>query len=203
MPRQRDHRRQQHHAVEPAHARHAPRAAASVAPMEWASAKCGGGQSGSTTSLMKVSRSIWYCEIAHVAFARIAQRAVRHSLPAPVERGDGEAARAQVAHGLEIFLDELGAALEQADRALAARRRRPARKAQIHPVGRLEGSRDDVSGTGLAGMETRVMSCGKARARTPYSRARAALNRAIVPERLAGMPAPDPCTVKNHMIASS
>ena len=48
-----------------------------------------------------------FIEAAHVALARIAQRALRQSLPAPVERRDREAARAQIADGLKVFLDEL------------------------------------------------------------------------------------------------
>ena len=71
-----------------------------------------------------------FIEIAHIAFAWVAQRTVRHPLPAPVERCDREAARTQVPHGLEILLDEFGAALEQAHRTLAARWRRPAREPQ-------------------------------------------------------------------------
>src|SRR5262249_35854431 len=39
---------------------------------------------------------------------------------------------------LEIFLDEFGAALKDADGSLAPRRRLPARIADRHPVGRLE-----------------------------------------------------------------
>src|SRR6185295_15495673 len=66
------------------------------------------------------------------------------ALPAPVDHRHRKAAIAQVAHGLEIFFDLLGAAGENADGALAARRRRPARKAQFGAVGRLDGARDDV-----------------------------------------------------------
>ena len=73
-------------------------------------------------------------EVADVALARIGQRALGAALPAPVDGGDGKAAGAQFAHRLEIFLDEFGAALEQAHRALAARRRMPARKADAHAV---------------------------------------------------------------------
>ncbi len=80
-------------------------------------------------------------EVADMAFARIGQRALGQALPAPVERRDRKAARAQLAHRLEIFLDELGAALEQADRPLAARRRMPARKAQLHAVRGLRACR--------------------------------------------------------------
>src|ERR1700682_2353435 len=62
-------------------------------------------------------------EVAHVTLAPIPQRPLGSSLAAPIERGHGKTAGAQVAHGFEIFLDELGASLEQTHRALAARRR--------------------------------------------------------------------------------
>src|SRR6516225_2884610 len=76
-------------------------------------------------------------ETAHVALAPIAQRPLGSALAAPIEDGDGKAACAQVTHGLEIFLDELGAARKQAHGALAARRRRPAGKAQGDAIARL------------------------------------------------------------------
>src|SRR3954470_20569079 len=66
------------------------------------------------------------------------------ALPAPVDRRHREAAVAQVAHGLEIFLDRFAAPLEDAHRALASRRRRPARKAQFRAVRGLDGAADDV-----------------------------------------------------------
>jgi hypothetical protein len=90
-------------------------------------------------------------EIPHVAFARVAQRPVRQALSAPIEGGDGEPAGAQVAHGLEIFLDEFGATLKQADRALAAGRRLPARETQGHAVGGLDGPGDDGVGHRIGG----------------------------------------------------
>ncbi len=102
-----------------------------VPPIECPIAKIGGGQSGSTTSFMSTSMSRSYSEKSPTWPLRGSdERAFGAALPAPVDRGDGEAARAQFAHGLEIFLDEFGAALEQAHRALAAGRRMPARKAQ-------------------------------------------------------------------------
>ena len=83
-------------------------------------------------------------EIAHIALARIAQPARRMALPAPVDHRHRKAAVAQVAHGLEIFFDLLAAAGEDADGALAARRRSPARKAQLGAIRRLDGAADDV-----------------------------------------------------------
>ena len=115
-------------------------------------AKIGGGQSGSTTSFMNASRSSSYSEKSPTCPLRGSdERALGQALPAPVEGGDGKAARAQLAHGLEIFLDEFGAALEQAHRALAARRRMPARKAQGHAVARLERAGDHVFGHRIGG----------------------------------------------------
>ena len=85
-------------------------------------------------------------KVPDIALARVAQRPIRQALPAPVERGHREAAGAQIAHGLEIFLDEFGAALEQAHGALAPRRRRKARKAQRDAVRSLQGSGHHVLG---------------------------------------------------------
>src|SRR5512144_372595 len=83
-------------------------------------------------------------ETAHVALAPIGQRAVRHSLPAPVQCCDCEAASPQVAHSLEIFLDKVRPSLKQANRALAARRWGPPRKTQRYSVGSFQRSRDDI-----------------------------------------------------------
>jgi len=66
------------------------------------------------------------------------------TLPAPVDHGDRKAAIAQIAHRLEIFFDRLAAAGEDADRALAPGRRRPARVTQFGAVGGLDGAGDDV-----------------------------------------------------------
>src|SRR5260370_29497615 len=66
------------------------------------------------------------------------------ALAAPVDHRDRKAAVAQIAHRLEIFFDLLGTPGEDADGALAARRRRPARKAQFRTVGGLDGAGDDV-----------------------------------------------------------
>src|SRR4029450_13391079 len=50
----------------------------------------------------------------------------------------------QIAHGLEILLDEFGAPWKQAHGALASRRRCPARETQRDAIRRLEGSGGDV-----------------------------------------------------------
>src|SRR6187401_3501456 len=75
-------------------------------------------------------------EVTDMALARIGQRALGAALPPPVHCRDGKAAGAQLAHGLEILLDEFGAALEQTHGALAARWRTPARKANTDAVAR-------------------------------------------------------------------
>src|SRR5437870_5790803 len=74
--------------------------------------------------------------------ALVAQLVLGQALSAPIESGDGEAPPARVLDDLEILLDELGAAVEQAQRALAARRWCKPREAQLHPVRGLEGSGD-------------------------------------------------------------
>ena len=88
-----DHRRRQHHAVEPA----VPMTAARIrieAPIEWASAKNGGGQSGSTTSRMKVSRSTSYSGES-CAHGPCADRAARgRTGPGRANRGSRPQSRA-------------------------------------------------------------------------------------------------------------
>ena len=74
-------------------------------------------------------------EVAHMALAAVAEQPRRAALPARIEGGHREAAPAQVADRLEIFFDELGAAVQDDDRA--AHRRavgRPARIAQLDAV---------------------------------------------------------------------
>src|SRR6188768_1097613 len=66
------------------------------------------------------------------------------ALPAPVDRRHRKAARTQVAHRLEIFFDALGAAVKETHGALAVERWRPARKAQLGAIGRLDGPGHDV-----------------------------------------------------------
>jgi len=90
-------------------------------------------------------------KVADIALARVAQPPRRVPLPAPVDHRHRKTAIAQVAHRLEIFLDLLAAPREDADRTLAARGRRPARKAQFGPVRRADGAADDVVGNGICG----------------------------------------------------
>jgi hypothetical protein len=75
---------------------------------------------------------------AHMALAAVAQPPLGQALPAPIQGRHGKSARAQIADQLEILLDELGPALKNADGALAAGRRLPARIPERHPVGRLQ-----------------------------------------------------------------
>ena len=104
-------------------------------------------------------------EVAHIAFAGITQRTLREPLSAPVERGHRKAARAQIAHGLEIFFDEFGTPLEQAHGTLASSRWRPACITQGHAIGRLQGPADHVLGhrIGRDGDERHGLSASGAR----------------------------------------
>ena len=123
-----------------------------AAPMEWPSAKIGGGQSGSTTcSMMAFEVGCVFGKIPHVPLEAIGERAVGQALPAPIERRHRKTARAQVAHGFEIFLDVFGAPLQHDHRALAPGRRRPAGKAQSDPVRGLDGAGHHVVGHRIGG----------------------------------------------------
>ncbi len=70
-------------------------------------------------------------EIVDVALERVPGEPARSALPPPIEHSHGKAAAAKLAHHLEIFLDELGAPREDADRAAPlAQHRLPAGEAQ-------------------------------------------------------------------------
>jgi hypothetical protein len=90
-------------------------------------------------------------EAADIALIAIAQCAIGQALPAPVEDRHRETAIAQVAHGLEIFLDPFGAAGKQADGAAAAGGRREARKPQGDAVRRFQHAGDGVLGDRIGG----------------------------------------------------
>ncbi len=125
-----------------------PRCAArmtTVAPIEWPSAKIGGGQSGNTTSRMNVSRSVSNSEKLPTWPLRRSPSA-RSDRPWPRQSrmATAKSAAAQIANGLEIFLDPLGAAGKNTHRAAAAGRRRKAGEAQRHAVRRLQHAGDDV-----------------------------------------------------------
>ena len=100
---------------------------------------------------MKASRSGSYSEKSPTWPLRGSTARAPTALPPPVDGRDRKAARAQFAHRLEIFLDEFGAALEQADGALAARRRMPARKAQARRHRCLERAGDNIVGHRIGG----------------------------------------------------
>ena len=108
---------------------------------------------------MNASRSVIVVgETAARALVADSERAIRKALPAPVEGRNRKATRAQVAHGLEIFLDEFGTALQDKHSAFAPWRRRPAGKTQqFTPSGVWIASVTTSSGTGLAGMEMSFM----------------------------------------------
>ena len=123
-------------------------------------------------------------EVAHIAFAGIAQRALRQALAAPIERRDGKAARAQIAHRLEIFFDPLAAALKNAPRcrcvrpaaasgqSASSRRRRFQRAGDEIVRNRIGGDRDEFHGTSSRSGLT-LITVREARS-TTQSRSRAA-----------------------------
>src|SRR5690606_29092049 len=60
---------------------------------------------------------------------------LRAALPAPIHRRDGETATAQIGDDLKIFLDELAAPAEEADRSASGTARPvPAREPQLRAV---------------------------------------------------------------------
>ncbi len=93
-------------------------------------------------------------EVVDMSLEGIARQPARSPLPAPVEHGHGKTAAAKLANHLEIFLDELGAPGEDADRAAAlAQHRLPAREAQADPFAHL-----DIAGR--RSERDRVLGCG-------------------------------------------
>ena len=100
---------------------------------------------------MKASRSRSYSlEAVDMALAPVAQAALRAALAAPVEGGDREAAAAQIADHLEIFLDAFRPPLEQADRAARAARWSPqSGHSAAHAVAGDDMPATAPSGTGL------------------------------------------------------
>ena len=89
--------------------------------------------------------------------AWIAQLADRAALAAPIHRRDGKAPPAQVGDDLEILLDELGAAAEQADRAtLRAPARLPDGIAHLLAVEALEGADTGAARHGVLGEDDEI-----------------------------------------------
>ncbi len=75
-------------------------------------------------------------EIVDMAEATVADQPVGSALPAKIESGHREAALLEIGDRLEIFLDVLSAALQQADRALGRPRSLgKGRVAETHAIG--------------------------------------------------------------------
>src|SRR5665647_3414519 len=122
-------------------------------------------------------------KIPHMTLVVVGQRTLRHALSAPIKRRHGEPARAQIAHGLKIFLDVFGAALQHDDRAFAPDRRRPARKAQADPVRGLDAAGHHIVGHRIGGDGDEFHGAENEPvrgARGPYSRAQGRLNRTAI-----------------------
>ena len=106
-----------------------------VAPIEWPSAKSGGGQSGSTTSFMKASRSRSYSAKSRTwPLRRIGS--ARSESPCPRQSRIATAKpRARRSRTVSKYFSMNSARPgNRADRALAAGRRHPAGKAQRDAV---------------------------------------------------------------------
>src|ERR1700732_3420683 len=69
-----------------------------------------------------------------MAYARVGEKPVGTTLPAPIQRRDGKAALPQLANDLEILLDHFGAAAEEANRPAPRAGRIPARVAQLQSI---------------------------------------------------------------------
>src|SRR6185437_10322948 len=151
MPGKIDHRRGQHHAIEPALAGigHAQQHRAAHRMRQRKERRRAVRQHHLPHEGLDVDFVIG--KAPDIAFARIAQAARRMALPAPIEHRDRETAIAQIAHGLEIFFDRLAAPGEDTDRSLAPCRRRPTRKAQFRTIRRLDRTADDVFRNGIGG----------------------------------------------------
>ena len=154
-----DQRRRQHHAVEPA-----------VAAMRGADQhRRAGGMTDGENRRRAIRQhdlahegleiAVVFGEVAHIALAPIAERAIGQALTAPIERRDRKAARAQIAHRLEIFFDPFGAALQDAHRAATPGRRLPARKAQGHAIGRFEHAGDEIVRNRIGGNRDEFHEC--------------------------------------------
>jgi len=129
-----------------------------AAPVEWPSAKIGGGQSGSTNLAHEgLEIAVVFGKIAHIALAPVAERAIRQALPAPVERRDGKAPRAQSRTVSKYFSIHSARPwkMHTVPRRPAGGSQRAKRK--LTPSGVLSMPVTKLSGTGLAGIETSFM----------------------------------------------
>ena len=139
-----DQRRSQHHAVEPA-----------VAAIGGADEhRCAGGMSDGEQRRRTIRQhdlahesfevGVVFGEVAHETPVAVLKPAIGKSLAAPIQRRYGKSARAQVAHGLEVFFDPFATALKDAHGAAPSCRRLPTRKAQRDAVRRLQAIRDEI-----------------------------------------------------------
>ena len=156
------------------------------------SANTGGGQSGSTISRMKVSRSVSYSAKSRT-WPLCRSRSARSDSPWPRQskRGDRKTPGAQVAYRLEVFFDPFAAALQDAHGAAPAGRRLPARIAQRHPVRRLQFAGDEIVRNGVGG-DGNVMDHRRrclATVLADYSRKRCAFEAVRLDSGLLAMPA--------------
>src|SRR5262249_39405645 len=115
-------------------------------------------------------------EVGNVTLAKVAQHVLGEALPAPIQGRDRKAAQARLLDNLEILFDELGPTIEQAERALAARRRRKPGEAQCKPVRGLDGSGDRALRDRVRRDRDERHAEPSAAARRPYSRADGRLN---------------------------
>src|SRR5258708_10817677 len=94
-----------------------------------------------------------------MAFAWVLEKPIRAPLPAPIQHRDGKASLPQLANDLEILLDHVGAAAEEANRPAPRASRIPARVAQLQSIGG-----HDVAGHGDLGhrVHRNAVECHKA-----------------------------------------
>src|SRR5215831_8862152 len=117
-------------------------------------------------------------KISHVPFVAVGKPPIGESLTAPIECCHRKPPRAQVAHRLEIFFDELSTALHDNHGALAARRRCPTGEAQIDPIGGLDRTGHHIVWHRVGGDGDEFHEAGKSRAAAlwAYSRVVRTLN---------------------------
>ena len=119
-------------------------------------------------------------EVFDMALARIRQLPGGMPLPPPVHGRDRKAALAQFADRLEIFLDELAAAAEDADRPFA-RPANPSVRSATRSVRCPDRADDGPVGNGIAGMAMSIKRPSSGRLR----------GRSVLCRRLSHMPPSD------------
>ena len=101
-------------------------------------------------------------EVLRVAFRRVLEQPRRSALAAPIHGGDRKAAPAQIGNRLKVLLDELGAAMKEANGSEAALRRGiPARIADANSSAGIEGACDG---------SVRYRDCASCRSAPPFLR---------------------------------